>query len=316
MTGSNAAPRLVTEEVQEMQGEGKSASTVAACVALAATLVALALASSALAVTSVPFTRALTDTNAPPGIQVGKIDMQWPDGANSDCSASVVDAPNRSTLITAAHCIYTSRHLGKAVSVRFAPGYNNGNSPYDQYFSREIAIPQQWIAGSSQYDYAFIVVGRTRKGRAVQDLVGAIPIAFNQPRNQPYRLIGYPNSPDPPFNGATSWTCSSGPGVDSFAPAPRQNEPPTIVAGCDMGDGASGGPWLTDQGIVASVTHTTFPSTPNVLGGPFLDDAAAALFDSVKNISTVRKKCRKKKQGKKSAAVAKKMKCRKKKGKK
>jgi V8-like Glu-specific endopeptidase len=276
--------------------------------ALAAVVAALILAPAAQAVT-IPFERTLTDTNAAPGVRAGKLFLHWPDGAQTDCSASVVDAPNHSTLITAAHCVYTNRHLGRVQYVTFSPGYHDGSSPYGEYISREIAVPPLWIAGRSHFDYAFIVVGRSSRGRAVQDVVGANPIAFNQPREQNYRLIGYPT--DPPFSGHTSWTCNTAWGGESNAPPPNEGDPPTILAGCDMGEGASGGPWLTDQGAVASVTHTTVPSSPNVLGGPTLDDSAAALFGSVNTISTATT-TRCKKKGHRSAVAAKKKKCKRK----
>jgi hypothetical protein len=170
-----------------------------------------------------------------------------------------------------------------------------------------------WPTGRSHFDYAFIVVGRDGKGRAVQDVVGANPIAFNQPRIQNYRLFGYPNEPAATFDGFTSWTCNTAWGADSFAPAPYASDPPTIEVGCDMQNGSSGGPWLTDSGVVTSVTHTEVPGSPNVLGGPTLDGAAAALFDSVNTISTeVRCKKKKHQKGKRSAAAAKNKKCKKK----
>ena len=271
---------------------------------LVATLATLVLASAAQAVT-IPFERTLTDTTTAPGVRAGKLFLHWPDGAQTDCSASVVDAPNHSTLITAAHCVDTNSHLGRVQYVTFSPGYHDGFSPYGQYISREIAVPPLWIAGRSHFDYAFVVVGRNSKGSAVQDVVGANPVAFNQPSEQNYRLIGYPT--DPPFTGHTSWTCNTAWGGESYAPPPNQSDPPTILAGCDMGEGSSGGPWLTDQGVVASVTHTAVPGSPNVYGGPTLDDSAAALFASVNTISTAMK-CKKKK-GHKSAVTAKKKKC-------
>jgi V8-like Glu-specific endopeptidase len=287
---------------EEVQAEEKVMGRLLSALVLV-TVAALVLASAAQAVT-IPFERTLTDTSAPPGIRTGKLFLTLSDGSQKDCSASSVDAPNRSTLITAAHCVFPNSRLGLAASATFAPGYHDGDSPYGQYFSRQIAVPPLWIAGRSHFDYAFIVVGRSGKGRAVQDVVGANPIAFNQPRQQAYRLIGYPNDPDPPFTGQTSWKCNTAWGGESYAPAPNQSDPPTILAGCDMGEGSSGGPWLTDQGVVASVTHTAVPGSPNVLGGPTLDDAAAALFASVNTISTATH-CKKKK-GHKSAVAAKK----------
>jgi hypothetical protein len=170
------------------------------------------------------------------------------------------------------------------------------------------------LSGHSHFDFAFIVLAPDSRGRYVEDVVGGLPIVFNQARDQGYRLLGYPAEPSP-FNGAQMWQCDSRYGGDVYDPDPEeQYGPPIMYTGCDMGQGASGGPWLNPQGVVTSVTSTSLADHPNILGGPYLGDEAAALFASVTGVAPPhKKKCKKKKKkGHKRALVAKKKKCKKK----
>jgi len=264
---------------------------------------------------SIPFTRTLTDTATPPGSRVGKIYTQFPNGTNSSCSASVVDAPNRSTLITAGHCVYRSFYGGQVTRATFVPGTRAGGArPFGSYQSQHVAVAYPWtLSGHSHFDLAFMVVGPNAKGRRVQDAVGGNPIAFNGVRNQAYRLLGYPS--DPPFDGYTGWTCNTQWGADNQDPDPdEQYGPPIMLAGCDQGHGASGGPWLTSSGSVASVISTLIPGSPNVMGGPYLGDYAASLFASVSSLPVaVGKRCKKGKRGRRSAVESRK-KCKRKRG--
>jgi hypothetical protein len=277
--------------------------------------VALTPAPAAQALT-IPYTQAPLDVNSTPGRSVGKLESRFSDGYLIKCTASVVEAQNRSTLITAAHCVYRAAHGGLATGALFAPAYAGGSAPHGVFTSRQIAVAYPWtVSGHSHYDLAFIVVNRGKRNKAVQDLAGANPIAFNQPRQQPYRILGYPFAPAPPFNGEAAWACSTQWGGDNQDPDPdEQYGPPIILAGCGFDDGGSGGPWVNPSGFVSSVTSTEVPGSPEVIGGPYLGEDARLLYESVASISTA--KCKSGKRKKHAQITNKKKKCKRKGGKK
>jgi len=277
---------------------------------LGVAVVALAMALPGQAAANhLPFTTTPLDSTAPLNRSVGKLFLTHPGGVGK-CTAAVVDAPNQSTLLTAAHCVNSATN-GGTTSARFVPGYHDGLEPFGGWTSVRFALPAPWAASrNSRYDFAFLVAGRNKAGKAVEDVVGSLPIAFNQPRNQAYRLFGFPEDPTPPYDGLRLWACDSSYGGDV---GDALAGPPRMLAGCDFQDEASGGPWLSAQGAVASVISAGSQSHPEIISGPYLGDEAAALFASVANVSTApkKKKCKRKK-GKRRAAVAAKKKCKKK----
>jgi V8-like Glu-specific endopeptidase len=236
---------------------------------------------------------------------VGKLFLTTATGGKSSCTAAVVDAPNQSTLLTAGHCVNSPQNGLRTVS--FAPGYHEGIKPFGEWASFRILQPGPWAASyNRRYDFAFVVIRRNAKRKAVEDAVGALPIAFNQPRNQPYRIFGIPA--EPPYDGERLWACDST-GFETGGTLPG---PSRVTAGCDFHGGASGGPWLSGQGAVGSVISEHVVLHPDVTIGPYLGDEAAALFALAGNVSTAPpRKCKKKGKGKTRAAAAKK-KCKKK----
>ena len=258
-----------------------------------------------------PFTTSLITANtSPPNRSVGKIVTRFPSGGRDDeaCSASVVQANNHSTLITAAHCVYSKRKGGLGVAASFAPGFHDGIQPYGQWQALRIVPSGPWmLSGHSHFDFAFVALA-PQGGRYVEDVVGGLPIAFNQPRDQAYHVLGYPGDPNPPYDGSRLWACDSTYGGDIYDPDPdEQYGPPIMYTGCNFGHGASGGPWLNPGGTVSSVSSTTIASLPNILGGPYLGDEAAALFGSVGNTPTgqPQRRCKKKKHRRRAAAAKK-----------
>jgi hypothetical protein len=289
-----------------MRGKGKGQGIC--CAALIG--LALAMPGTASAVTTAPL-----DSTTSANRSIGKIYSEFASGTTK-CTASVVDAPNRSTILTAGHCL-TSVAKGPILKATFYPAFHDNVAPFSHWDSAAVLPAPQWAGTDNhRYDYGFIVLARNTAGIPVQDAVGALPIAFNQPRNQSYRIFGYPAEPSPPYDGEKLWACDTGWSGDwTNGPGPG---PLVIQAPCDFGVGASGGPWLSGQGAVASVNSNSPLADPNTENGPYLDGDAAALFATAGNISTApplvpapkKKKCKKKK-GHKRALPAKK-KCKKK----
>lgn len=245
-------------------------------VAVIAVLILPALLPASAAANHIPFTRAQVEPRSIP--MVGKLRLVN-DGVAASCSAAVIDAVSQSVALTAAHCVYSSSR-GYPESGRFIPAYATGSGPFGEWPVKQYLPGDPWVlSGHSHYDWAFLILSRNSNGQAVEDVVGGLPIAFNQPRDQAYRILGYPAEPSPPFNGEQLWGCTTAWGQDFKDPDPdEQYGPPGMVAGCDMGPGASGGPWLNSQGVVSGVLSTTFGGHTGIVGSPFLGDEAAAKF--------------------------------------
>ncbi|SDP19504.1 V8-like Glu-specific endopeptidase [Nakamurella panacisegetis] len=87
------------------------------------------------------------------------------------CSASVVHSPRHNLVLTAAHCI-----SGTGRGLQFAPGYDNGSTPYGVWTVQKAWVAPAWIASQDPHaDYAFLQVApqRWERRRAnVEDLTG------------------------------------------------------------------------------------------------------------------------------------------------
>ena len=145
------------------------------------TKVAVLLAAALVSVgvwTAVP---AVADPTAPPGTPsatafdgtptVGPLFRNGLDQAHG-CTASVVASPHHDLILTAAHCV-----SGTAAGWQFAPGYDNGRTPYGVWTATRAYVDPKWSHGQDpQHDYAVLELADQRHGGhvvGVQDVVGA-----------------------------------------------------------------------------------------------------------------------------------------------
>lgn len=160
---------------------------------------------------------------------VGRLFFESDDGESS-CSANVVDSPNGSVVMTAAHCAYGHDY-------RFVPGYDDGAAPYGEWRVDQVLAPADF---SYEHDYAAMVV-ETHGGMTLQEVVGASDIAFSAPRPDRLAIFGYPreraNAPEDPYEGR-HLTYSSG--------TTRDGAFGMIGTDSDLSRGVSGGPLLRD----------------------------------------------------------------------
>ncbi len=106
------------------------------------------------------------------------------------CTASVVDTPKKSLLLTAAHCLYGSG--GWARHVVFVPRYSRGHRPYGTWTVRYMFVDAQWKKKHDpNLDVGFAAVG-TRKGKRIANVVGADRLVIGQGYTEKVRVIGYP----------------------------------------------------------------------------------------------------------------------------
>ncbi|GHJ36654.1 peptidase [Streptomyces sp. TS71-3] len=216
-------------------------------------------------------------------------------GEDTSCTATLVESANRSTVVTAGHCVNNTNLLGEdnqwAANEMFVPGYHDGQAPYGKFVGRTGAVDATWLANDAQhgetydaYDQAFVVLNPDGHGRAPQDVVGAAQkIGFDRPGNVRSTSFGYPRaSADPAREGLPEYTgerlayCSGQareyPGSPDWPEPPGQFGPP-----CIMGGGSSGGPRITGLDPVTGVGTVVGDNTQ---GGFFDADGTPCPIDA------------------------------------
>ncbi|WP_107421775.1 trypsin-like serine peptidase [Streptomyces sp. CB02488] len=140
-------------------------------------------------------------------------------GEDSSCTATVIRSANRSTVVTAGHCVNNTDLLGDnnqwATKEMFVPGYHDGHAPYGKFVGRMGVVGSTWLANDQQhaqtydaYDQAFVVLNPDERGQRAQDAVGtAQRIGFDRPGDVPSDSLGYPRaSADPAREGLPEYT--------------------------------------------------------------------------------------------------------------
>ncbi|MFG2357546.1 trypsin-like serine peptidase [Streptomyces sp. NPDC048521] len=92
---------------------------------------------------------------------VGRLFFTFSDGYDGSCTATVVTSANRSTVITAAHCL---RGVGSPSAdatwnhnFYFVPGYRNGTKPLGGFSIRTMATSSRWDADPDTITHRFAV---------------------------------------------------------------------------------------------------------------------------------------------------------------
>lgn len=205
---------------------------------------------------------------------VGRVFFTY-QGRTASCSGNAVTSANRSTVMTAGHCVKLDGawHTNWA----FVPGYNNGNAPYGTWTARTTLATPQWAASEDiNYDVGAAVVNLLN-GSALTDVVGGQGIAFNQARGQAMYAFGYPAAS--PYDGTRLIYCSGVTFNDFFLSM-------GIGMDCNMTGGASGGPWFlqfsesTGTGIQNSVNSFKYNFFPNWMFGPYFGSDAQNLYNT------------------------------------
>lgn len=188
------------------------------------------------------------------------------------CTASVVHSPRRNLLITAAHCIHEGPGGGYLMPLSFAPGDGTGRStPAGVWRVRSELVDPAWSdGGDPDADVAFLTV-QSRAGRAIEDVVGANPVAFGWTGGD-VALIGYPDTTDSAHHCAGTARPRSDTQLRVYCPG--------------FTSGTSGAPWLSGPNAMAGAGTVV-----GVLGGfrrggwsadvsysSVLDRTAAALY--------------------------------------
>ncbi len=201
------------------------------------------------------------------------------DGYPARCSGTSVQAPNRSLVITAGHCVNGGGAFGRWHRQLwvFVPGYRYGQRPFGVFPAERLDATYLWQgSGSENGDVGAAVVGRNERGQLLEDAVGGDPIAWNQPARQHFDVHGYPVGA--PFNGETQRLCTDTPfGGHDFASFTFPG-PLNLSVSCDITGGASGGAWTIHGSTLNSVTDYDYPDDPTSDFGSYFGDEVARLY--------------------------------------
>jgi V8-like Glu-specific endopeptidase len=195
-------------------------------------------------------------------------------GRNASCSGNAVTSGNKSTVLTAGHCVKLegSFHTNWA----FVPAYNNGNAPFGTWAARRTMATPQWVATEDiNFDVGAAVVNQLN-GQSLTDVVGAQGVAFNQARAQNMYAFGWPAAS--PYDGTRMIYCSG----RTFNALISTG----IGMTCNMTGGSSGGPWFqgfseaTGIGTQNSVNSYKINFIPTWMFGPYFGADAQNLYNS------------------------------------
>lgn len=208
---------------------------------------------------------------AMPARTTGKVYFTRPNGGGGSCTGSVINARNKNTVWTAGHCIHPGGS-GAGNYYRnfiFVPDADNGREPHGRWVFKWANTTIGWQNnGDVNYDIAAIAFYPQAARGNLSDALGYQGYKFGYGRdfgnvhNFGFPADGYKRTD---FNGTQLWYCQ-GAASDAGWFDDR------MVMSCDMGRGASGGPWLEDlqlaRGwgyIVGSNSHRDGDSNGNFI---------------------------------------------------
>jgi V8-like Glu-specific endopeptidase len=242
-------------------------------------------------------------TSAVEGVDTG-VSTEFPNRANGtvygvfeignereeyQCSGSVVDSPQGDVVLTAGHCVIDPETGAVAHEIVFVPGYRELKAPFGVFAATSFVTTPEWssTAGTSDPDEAgdlamLVLAPSTKTDLSVEATVGALSIAFEQPREGTYTQWGYPG--ESPYNGEIlySHTTPYAGGDPSYPAAVRP-----IKIASDFTAGASGGPWTigpTSAPTALSVTDYYYEGDPRHLYGAYFGSAARKAYEAAAGV--------------------------------
>jgi hypothetical protein len=174
-------------------------------------------------------------------------------------------------LLTAGHIVY---HNAWSVNPAFYPSYPD---PGYMFAPSWQACWNAWYRDSNlAYDYGMMWIDS-----APGKTIGWLGVAWGLSKEgRTWNEVGYPFSPNPPFNGKTMESV-----VGQFV---KSDVLGTIgLTNDNMGRGASGGPWITDWNEAAPAhanSVRSFIHDPQTIGyGPYFTSEVHDLMDYISN---------------------------------
>ncbi|RYO95719.1 hypothetical protein DL765_011062 [Monosporascus sp. GIB2] len=222
---------------------------------------------------------------------------------DSSCTATLVRADNKATVIAAAHCVHGGAepffYTGYSDNLLFIPGYRDGDAPHGNYTVNNIVISRAYAEDPSfevtlTQDRAYLVLNPDARGRPAAETLGeGQRIPFGAEPAGPRHRLGYPRyvssgnetlpqRGQPAFRGERLAACYGDAG-----PWPRGPEMTGLE--CVMGGGSSGGPAMQNFDEEAGVGDVVAVNNINdywnqeerrdgVFGASVTDPASEALY--------------------------------------
>ncbi|MFE5729309.1 trypsin-like serine peptidase [Streptomyces sp. NPDC056528] len=195
---------------------------------------------------------------------VGKLYFFTPEGEPNHCSAASIVSANKNTIWTAGHCVHRGDGSGDAgwnKHFLYVPGYSRGAEPHGEWTAARLFAPSAWTqdGDAREADVAAIVLNPRLDGN-LEDVVGfALGYLFTENRTDyaGAAVMGYPGEgyQRTDLDGERLMYCA-GDTTDAFPVNPFDDR---IKIDCDMGGGASGGPFVwgpqNDPRIVGASSH-------------------------------------------------------------
>lgn len=225
----------------------------------------------------------VADSTAPGFRQNGAIFIVLPHGFGfGRCSGTSVNAPNRSVVITAGHCVNEFGHWFNQDWV-FVPGYHDGVRPFGAFVAKWLGATTPWVNGGSENaDVGAAVVSRNERGQLLGDAVGGDGIAWNLSPGQVFDVHGYPVAP--PFDGTSQRICSGAPFLGHDIASFLQPGPLNLALSCEVTGGASGGGWTIRGNVLNGVTNYGYGDDPTTDFGSYFGEAVHTLYEQAARI--------------------------------
>jgi V8-like Glu-specific endopeptidase len=186
-------------------------------------------------------------------------------GGDHFCTGSLVAAPGRDLVVTAAHCVQSGAGHALYSDVQFAPGYRDGDAPYGYWRAGRITVDPRWTASADpDLDVAFVQL-LPRRGQRLSDDLDANRIGFGAvPAGLAVQLTGYPTGQDDPL------TC--------VGTLQRYSATQSSIACTGYGDGTSGSPWVVNYDAVTRTGTVIGVIGGRLLGGDTDDVSYSPVF--------------------------------------
>lgn len=218
---------------------------------------------------------------------VGKLYFDDYFGYSYQCTGSVVTAPSKSLVLTAAHCLYDNDYGIWYSNFIFIPSFDEYDEPYGYWIGKKYVIHSGYAApdGSLKffnYDYGFVVATRSDR-KKIADVVGSQGISFTSKRSQLTFSFGFPGNI---ADGLVMSMCAG----YLFPPTCNDGTYKGQALRCGMLGGSSGGPWIekfsvtTGLGYAMGVNSYGCPDVVSeyIMHGPLFDTQTSAIYNTIK----------------------------------
>lgn len=226
----------------------------------------------------------VADPTAPGFRQNGVIFIVLPGGFGAGrCSGTSVNAPNRSVVFTAGHCVNSGFGRWYNQDWIFVPGYHDGVRPFGVFVAKWLGATAPWAKdGSENADVGAAVVSRNERGQRLGEAVGGDGIAWGLSPHQVFDIHGYPV--EEPFDGATQRLCSGTPFLGHDLASFLWPGPLNLALSCSVTGGASGGGWTIHGNVLNGVTDYGYGDDPTTDFGAYFGGAVKALYQQAARV--------------------------------